>query len=128
MSQENVETVRKLFDAYLRGDYAEAMTYLASDVVYGVGQELPARGPDAVREMWERWESDWDALRTEPEEFVDAGDHVVVSVRYSGRGKGSGIAFDDRLFDVYTVRGGKCVRKLEFRERSEALEAAGLDE
>jgi hypothetical protein len=32
----------------------------------------------------------------------------------------------DRLFDVYTVRDGKCARKLEFREKPEALEAAGL--
>jgi hypothetical protein len=51
---------------------------------------------------------------------------VVVTVHYSGRGRGSGIEYDDRVFDVYTIRDAKCVRKLEFRERAEALEAAGL--
>lgn len=128
MSQENVEIVRRLFEAYRRGDYAEAVACLAPDVVYGVGQELPASGPDAVRAMWDRWDSAWEELETVPEEFIDAGDQVLVTVHYSGRGRGSGIEFDDRLFDVYTLRDGKCVRKLEFRQRSEALEAAGLDD
>jgi hypothetical protein len=32
------------------------------------------------------------------------------------------------LFEVHTLRDGKCVRKRDFRERSEALEAAGLRE
>ena len=53
---------------------------------------------------------------------------MVVTVRCSGRGRGSGVEVDNRTFDVYTLRDGKCVRKLEFKVRSEALEAAGLRE
>jgi hypothetical protein len=30
--------------------------------------------------MWERWDSTWDDLETVPEEFTDAGDHVLVTV------------------------------------------------
>jgi ketosteroid isomerase-like protein len=62
------------------------------------------------------------------EEFIDAGDQVVVTVHYTGRGRGSGVPFDDRLFDVYTLREGKIIRKREFRDRSAALDAAGVDE
>jgi ketosteroid isomerase-like protein len=127
MSQANIEVVRRLFDSYVRGDYAEAATCLAVDVVYEVGQELPARGREAVRVMWERWDDTWDELETVPEEFIDAGDQVLVTVHYSARGRGSGIKFEERLFDVYTFCDGRCVRKREFRRRSEALEAAGLD-
>ena len=125
MSEQNVELVRTLFQQYNRGDYAAAAACLAPGVVYEVGQEVPAYGPDEVRAMWERWDGAWDDMDTVPEEFLDAGDHVVVTVHYSARGQGSGIEYDERLFDVYTVRDGKCVRKLEFRERSEALAAAG---
>ena len=128
MSQENVEVVRRFFEAIRRGDLAAALACLAPDVEYEVGQELPMRGRDAVRAMWERWGSDWENYKLLPEEFIDAGDHVVVTVRCSGRGRGSGVEVDDRTFDVYTVRDGKCVRKLEFKVRSEALEAAGLSE
>jgi ketosteroid isomerase-like protein len=127
MSQANVEVVRKLFESYERGDYAEAVECLAPDVVYEVGQELPAIGRAAVRAMWERWDSTWDELETVPEELIDAGDHVLVTVRYSTRGRGSGIKYEERLFDIYTFADGKCVHKREFRERSEAIEAAGLD-
>lgn len=126
MSQSNVDVVRKLFETYRGGDYAAAAAYLAPGVIYAVGQEVPAFGPDEVRAMWERWDSAWDDIETVPEEFVDAGEHVVVTVHYSARGRGSGIEYDERLFDVYTVRDGRCVRKLEFKQRSEALEAAGL--
>jgi ketosteroid isomerase-like protein len=62
-----------------------------------------------------------------PEDFTDAGDQVLVTVYYSARGRGSGIEYEERLFDVYTFSDGQCVRKREFRERSEAVEAAGLD-
>jgi ketosteroid isomerase-like protein len=102
------------------------LAYLAPDVVYEVGQEVPARGRDEVAAMWERWRSSWGEIEMTPAEFIDAGDHVIVEVHYSGRGRGSGIEFDALTYDVYTVRDGLCVRKLEFNERSQALEAAGL--
>ena len=126
MSQENVEIVREFFDTYLRGDYAGALACLAPDVVYKVAQEAPAHGPEAVRAVWERWESDWEELEMVPEEFIDAGDDVFVTVYYSARGRGSGIELDTRCYDVYTLRDGKCVRKVEFIERSDGLKAAGL--
>jgi len=127
MSEANVAVVRRLFEGYRRGDFGAAAACLAADVVYEVGQELPARGREAVRAMWERWDSTWHELETVPEEFIDAGQHVLVTVHYSARGRGSGIKYEERLFDVYTFSDGQCIRKQEFRERAEAVEAAGLD-
>jgi ketosteroid isomerase-like protein len=77
MSQANVEVVKRLFESYRRGDYAQAAACLAPDVVYEVGQELPARGRAEVRAVWERWDGTWDELDTVPEEFTDAGDQVL---------------------------------------------------
>jgi ketosteroid isomerase-like protein len=129
MSQENVEIVRRFYEHILRGDQAAALACLAPDVDYGVAQEIrPAHGLEAVRAMWERWLNDWEEIETVAEEFIDAGDHVIVTVHESGRGRGSGIEIDGRYFNVLTVRNGKIVRKLEFTQRSGALEAAGLRE
>ena len=128
MSQENVEAARRTIEAYRRGDYAGASACLAPDVVWSVGQERPAHGPAAVREMWKRWDSEWDELETVVEEIVDAGDRVLMAVRYRGRGRVSGVEVNDRLFEVHTFRDGRCVHKVDFRERAEALEAAGLSE
>ena len=47
---------------------------------------------------------------------------------YRGHGRLSGVAVDGRVFEVHTFRDGQCVRKVDFRTRSEALEAAGLRE
>ncbi len=126
MSAENLEAVRASVEAYQRGDYAAASAYLAPDVIWEVGQEVPAQGPAAVRDLWKRWESEWDELETVAEEWIDAGDHVVVVMRYRGRGRGSGIEVDDLQFEVHTFRGGECVRKADHPTRAEALEAAGL--
>ena len=126
MSIDNMELVRRFFDTYCNGDYDGSLACLDPDVVYGVAQEAPARGRPAVRAIWERWESSFDDLETVPEEFIDAGEHVVVRVRYTGRGRGSGVEFDELSYDVCTVRDGLVVRKREFAERSEALRAVGL--
>jgi len=128
MSEENVAVVKRLFDRYRHGDYVEAAACLAPDVVYEVGQELPLRGRDEVRAMWERWDSTWDGLATVPEDYLDAGNHVLVTVFYSARGRGSGIEYEERLFDVYSFSDGQCIRKREFRQRSDAAEAAGLEQ
>jgi ketosteroid isomerase-like protein len=48
-----------------------------------------------------------------------------MAVRYQGRGRASGVEVTDRLFEVHTFRDGQCIRKVDFRERTEALEAAG---
>jgi ketosteroid isomerase-like protein len=124
MSQENVEAARRCLEAYCRGDYEEASEYLAPDVVWDTGQELPAHGPAAVRDVWRRWDAEWEELETVAEEFIDAGDRLVVIVRYRGRGRVSGIEVNDRQFEVHTLRDGRCIRKVEFQTRSEALAAA----
>jgi ketosteroid isomerase-like protein len=128
MSHENVEVVRRFTEAYRSEDFDAAVKNLAPKIHYEVGQELPARQPGAVLGIWERWEREWEAVEIFPEEYVDAGDRVVVEMRYRARDRGSGIEVDDHLFEVHTLRGGKIVSKLEFKRRSEALEAAGLRE
>jgi ketosteroid isomerase-like protein len=129
MSQENVEVVRRFYEALLRRDHAAALACLAPDVEYSVAQEGgAAHGPEEVQAMWQRWLDDWDVSETVAEEFIDAGDHVVVTVHELARGRGSGIEIDGHYSNVLTVSSGKIVRKLEFTDRSDALEAAGMSQ
>jgi ketosteroid isomerase-like protein len=128
MSRENVEAVRGSIEAYRRGDYAAASAYLAPDVVWEVGQEGPARGPAAVQEAWKRWDSEWQELEMVAEELIAVGDNVVVAMRYRGRGRASGAEVVDQLFEVHRFRRRQCVHKTDYRQRSDALEAAGLTE
>jgi len=63
-----------------------------------------------------------------PEEFLDLGDRVVVTLRLRGRGHGSGVEIDALFYEIYTLRDGKIIRMDEFTDRAEALEAAGPPE
>jgi ketosteroid isomerase-like protein len=67
-------------------------------------------------------------LTQEAEEIIAAGDSVVVGVRQRGVGRASGVPTEMHFFTLWTLRGGKVIRIESFRERAEALEAAGLRE
>ena len=128
MSQENVEIVRRSFEAYRHGDLEVALADAHPEIVWNPAEEAPMRGLDAVRTYLGRWERDWEELETTPEEFIDAGDQIVAIVHFRGRGRVSGIKVDARTYAVYTLRERKMTGMEEFTERSEALKAAGLSE
>ena len=124
----NVEIVRRAFayEVYGVGDRAEAEAIFDPNVVMNPTEEGPSYGLDAIRDNFERWASAWEDLQVTAEEFLDAGDRVLVTEDHRGRGRGSGIEVDTRLYSVYTVCDGKVVRMDQFTDRPEALEAAGL--
>jgi ketosteroid isomerase-like protein len=121
---DNVEIVRR----FLVADVDEALTYADPGIVWNPIEESSTQGHDAVRASLARWKGEWDDYELAPEEFVDRGDWVVVTVRLRGRGRSSGVEVDARFYDVYTLRDGKIVRMDQFTERSEALEAVGRSE
>ncbi len=125
MSQENVEIVRRFLIVV---DVDEALAYADPGIVWNPTEELATQGHGAVRASLARWKGEWHDYKVMPEEFVDSGDRVVVTVRLQGRGRGSGVQIDARFYDVYTLRDGKIVRMDQFTERSHALEAAGVAE
>ena len=136
MSQENVELVRRGFDAFNRRgrDARASEAVLAPDVVWEVALGVPGfdgvyRGRAEVRRFWLTWMADFAELRLEVDEIVDAGGHVFAAVLPTGRGRRSGIEVTGQMtFPVFTVRDGLIVRYQLFAEREQALKAAGLRE
>ena len=130
MSQENVEIVRRAFayEIYGVGDRAEAEAIFDPDVVINPTEEGPSYGLDAIRDNIEQWKGAWEELEVTTEEFIDAGDRVLVTAPHRGRGRESGIEVDTRFYLVYSLRNGKVVRSDEYADRAEALEAAGVRE
>ena len=128
MSEENVEIIRRAFSDYAREGIKPGRGYLAPDVVWNPTDETPQHGEEAVLAYMERWENEWEDLKTVAEDFTGSGDRVLVTVHFSGRGRLSGIEVDARTYEVYTLNDGKIVRMDEFSDKAEALEAAGLSE
>src|SRR5262245_12992843 len=131
MSQENVEIVRALLDALNRGDWEAAMKDAVADGEFDWTRALgPYRGtyrPHQMRQLIEEFLHTFESHRFEPEEFIDAGDRVVVPFTGSLRGR-DGIEVEARNTWLFTIRNGKIERVCLYQERQEALEAAGLSE
>ena len=129
MSQENVEIVRELWDAYSHGAFDHVIALTDPYVVLVTLEEGPLYGPDAVRANYARWMEAWEGEPdTSVEEVIGVGDHVFVIACFRGRGRGSGVRVTQRLYEVYTLRNGRILRVDEFSDRAEALEAVGLRE
>jgi ketosteroid isomerase-like protein len=131
MSQENVEIVRKVHDAWARGDFAVGPDLLAPDFEWHQfpqavepGTRRGAEVGEAFRRMFEVYEG----MRVEARELIEADDKVVVLGRASATARGSGMPLDTNVAFVWTVRNGKLVRNQVFMNQREALEAAGLSE
>ena len=131
MSQENVEVVRAVFEAWNAGDM-DALRELYDPAIivrYAEGWlegSEPTVGREAVMRVWEQLRETWDADTVEPISFIDGGDRVVV--RMVWRGVGHGPDLNMEVTHVYTVRKGK-IRTVEFFwDHAEALEAVGLSE
>jgi len=87
------------------------------------------RGPEEIgRYMREDFLADFEGLVIVGEEFIDAGDSVVVRVRQQATGPESGAPVAMSYYQVWTFRGGSVIRIESVRERDDALEAAGLQE
>ena len=130
MSQQNVETVRLGYEALDRGDLDGALRFCDAQVECRLPEggisSGTLRGRDSLRALFEGYLEAFDDYRAEPERFVEVGERVLVFVRISGRGRGSGLHFEDHPAHLWTIRAGKVVRLEVFPRGEGALEAAGL--
>lgn len=135
MSEENVEIVRRIYAGWERGDFRvgweegvydpEVLLILGPDF----GPDAGAfRGLDEIRRYTQGLLAAWEGFVITGEEFIDAGDSVVVRTHQQGTGTGSGVPTELAYFHVWSFRGGSVIRVEAVRERAKALETAGLSE
>ena len=134
MSQENVETIRALYDATAAGDTGAALARIDPDIEINYRGVVPdlrgrdLRGHAGVAELMATITGEFSDFEAHPEEVIDGGEHVVVVVFQKGTGRVSGATVERRVGQVWTVRDGRAVRWRIFKDKAEALEAAGLSE
>jgi ketosteroid isomerase-like protein len=132
MSEENVEIVRRLNEAWNRRDLTAWLALFPSD---GEIDWSRSRGPlkgvyrghGELEVFWNEFWSTFEEVRVEAHGFTEAGSEVVVPNTAHVRGR-DGIEAVARSTFVYTVANGQVTRQRMFQERAEALEAAGLRE
>jgi ketosteroid isomerase-like protein len=133
MSEENVELVKRAFDAFAREGWPALLPFLHPEFEAITPPDVAMepdtyRGAEGVRRYFESFEDAMEDIRFVTEgEFIDAGDKVVVPFRLAARGKETGIEVEQPAVQVWTLRDGMALRLEVFGSREQAFEAAGLD-
>jgi ketosteroid isomerase-like protein len=132
MSQENVELSRAWNEAFNHRDLDAIRRLNHPRISWQSATEDPDvathEGRDAVQHYIEGYFEVVPDLRSEQQECREAsGGRVISTNRLFGRSAG-GMPMEWRLTLVSTVEDGMFVRVVEYRDRDEALEAAGLSE
>ena len=132
MSQENVEVVRAVYERWSNGDFRADLDVLDPDVLFVMRSGFPDAGlylgVARLAEYTRSFLEPWTRITIEAQDLTDSRDSVVATVLQRGVGSESGAATEFRYFQVWSFRGRKVIRLENFRERAEALEAAGLQE
>ena len=125
----NLELVRSIYEGWARGDFSVGDELIAPDFEWhqhpNAVEPGARRGPAVGRSLRELFAVYRD-FRVEAEEYIDAGDRVVVVARSRGTARGSGMELGQVFAYVWTVRDGQLVSNRVYGDRSEALRDAAL--
>ena len=131
MSQENVDIIRGMYDAFARGDVPAVLAVLDSDIEWREAENFlyadrnPYIGPSAVLEgVFARLGTEWEGFAATPDSCLDAGDTVVAQGHYSGVYKGSGRPVRAQFAHILTMRGGKVIRFQQYTDTRQFADAA----
>lgn len=132
MSQENVKIVQSMYEAFARGDVPFVLGSLDANIEWREADNFiyadrnPYIGPNAVLEgVFMRLGAEWDGFSVAPEEFLDAGETVVVCGHHSGTYKKTGKQVHAQFAHVWTLRNGKAVKFQEYTDTAQFAMAVG---
>jgi ketosteroid isomerase-like protein len=136
MSKENVEALRWLYAEWAKGNMWALRDIAHPDIEWewATGQASLYGGPRIYRGLDEigtatlEWLAAWDSYWMTAEDFIEAGDEIVVLMHAHARAAGSDSVIETPLAGVWAMRNGKVVRVRYYEDRAEALKAVGLKE
>jgi ketosteroid isomerase-like protein len=130
MDREDVEALRSFFEELnplLAGDESLqglAERYIEPDCVAELGtMEGTFNGPAGFARYMEGQRDIIDGLRIEPEEFVEAGDQVVMPFHLHGHAKETGLPIEFHYTQVFTMRNRRFARVRMYASKERALAA-----
>jgi ketosteroid isomerase-like protein len=128
MSPKNVELVQRGLEDYMAT--GEIPRELFDEGIEIHDHDTPDQGAYVGHAGLGRWLDDWGAAWSEwsiePEEYIDAGDSVVVFIRMRTKGRGSGVEMERQDALVYRLQNGRIVRADYYNNRAEALRGVDL--
>ena len=136
MSQEDVETVRRVLEAFARRDRQGIKAELDANATWypalrGLTENASYNGPEEICHfLLDELDATLEGFRPEIVALEEpVGDAVVLTTaRFSGRSRSTELAVEQVLFHLFRLRNGKVIEVRGFISRDAAVEAAGLSE
>lgn len=129
-NEQLIRALRAAYAAFNRGDIDAAVEPLDPQIEWSEPAEFPGcgayHGRDAARQYLAQSRAAWAEVISEPEQFIPAGDRIVVFVHAQVRPRNSYEWQDVPFADVYTFRNGKAIQMRAFADRQEALPWVGF--
>lgn len=130
MPSEKASLAREAYDAFNRQDLEGVLERLDPEIQWRMHEQFTRaprvfHGHEGVREVFDAFLESFDDFRTDPLEFIEADDRLVVPVRMSGRQKGSGDPVEFQLVQVWTTRDRLALALDVYSTKEEALSAVG---
>jgi ketosteroid isomerase-like protein len=145
MSKQNLETLRQIYEAFNERDIDRLMTGFHPDIQIRETQDLAYAaallrvlgprfvilsggysGHKEVRRLWETvWEiSDW--FNVKVDEYIEAGEYIIVDLVLHARAKGTGREGEARTAHLWMMRDAKGIRLEVYPDKQQALAAARM--
>jgi len=130
---ENVEVVRRMIDAFNRGDLDAVLDGSSDDFEFDFSHSRGPlsgvyRGTDDARDFLTAFFEPWAALDVELEELIElGGDRVLTVSEIRTRGQGSGVEVNATGAMIWTIRDGEVAAAKMYQTKAEALEAASAE-
>ena len=130
MSQENIAVIRDMYESFSRGDVTSVLGQMHQHIEWREAENFiyadrnPYRGPQAVLEgVFMRLASEWADFKVMPEDWLDAGNHIVVLGTYSGRHKESGREVRAQFAHIWGMTHGRVVRFQQYTDTKQFADA-----
>lgn len=131
MSQENVETTYRLFQAVENRDVAGVLAVYDPEIVIRDAESLPYggtyHGSERAKQHIEGAAKTWNPFKPSVAErkldavFLDSGEYVIVLWQLKGRDVSSGRTLDSPAVNVYKLRNGKILESQMFYSDTAAI-------
>ncbi len=129
MSQRNQELVRRIFEAFAREDFREALQEVRLEVRTQRIAPLPDpktyQGPAGMLMAWGEWTAPFEELELSVEEMIEAGESIVAEIRQSGRKKDGEVVTDEQFWFVCTFFEGALAQWDMLASKRQALKGVG---
>lgn len=120
----NVDIIKKFYESFKTKDRQTCLQVCSEDIEWTVLKGMPNGGTFVGRDaVFDRYFpellSSFSEFHAVPEEFLEAGENVIVLGRYRGIGKSTGRPFDSPFVHVYTLKDSRISRFRQYTDTHE---------